>query len=280
MNKTPRDLSLAHLSVLDATPPELVTVAAQAGFRKIGIRLAATPSVGVPPYDMLGNTPILRETLARLADTGVSVLDVEFLRFEPQITEGIPEGFLEAGARLGAQYVLVMSTEPLESRTLERFCDLCERARQYGLNVCLEFAIYTGVRTLADAVRLVHQSGCANASVLIDALHFSRSGGLPADIAGIDASLFKYAQICDAAPGMPSETDDLIREARTGRLLPGEGALPLHDLVAALPDSIPLAIEAPVRATAGLPALERAQRAFRAMHALLENDVPEGDRGR
>ena len=264
-----RELSLAHLSVLDATPPELVTVAAAAGFRKIGIRLYATPSVGVPPYDMLGDTPMLRETLARLADTGVSVLDVEFLRFEPEIPEGIPEGFLEAGARLGAQYVLVMSAEPLAARTLERFCDLCDRARQYALHVCVEFAIYTGVRTLADAGRLVKESGCTNASVLVDALHFSRSGGLPSDIAGIDASLFRYAQICDAAAVIPSESGDLIREARTGRLLPGDGALPLRDLVAALPAAIPLAIEAPVRATAGLPLLTRAQRAWRSMQALL-----------
>ena len=98
-----RELSLAHLSVLDATPPELVSVAATAGFRTIGIRLSATPSVGIPPYDMLGDTPVMRETLARLADTGVSVLDVEFLRFEPEISAGIPEGFLEAGARLGAR---------------------------------------------------------------------------------------------------------------------------------------------------------------------------------
>jgi sugar phosphate isomerase/epimerase len=264
-----RELSLAHLSVLDATPPELVTVAAAAGFRKIGIRLCATPSVGVPPYDMLGDTPLLRETLARLAATGVSVLDVEFLRFEPELPQGIPEGFLEAGARLGAQYVLVMSTEPLEARTMERFCDLCERAQQYGLHVCLEFAIYTGVRTLADAVRVVQNSGYANGSVLIDALHFSRSGGRPSDIAGIDASLFRYAQICDAAAVIPSEPRDLIREARTGRLLPGEGALPLRELVAALPPATPLAIEAPVRVTAGLPVLERAQRAFRSMQALL-----------
>ncbi len=269
MNTTPRELSLAHLSVLDATPPELVTVAAAAGFRKIGIRLSATPSVGVPPYDMLGDTPVMRETLARLADTSVSVLDVEFLRFEPQEPQGIPQGFLEAGARLGAQYVLVMSTEPLEARTLERFCDLCERAQTYDLHVCLEFAIYTGVKTLADAARLVQKSGCSNASVLVDALHFSRSGGWPSDIAGVDTSLFKYAQICDAGAAIPSVASDLISEARTGRMLPGEGALPLRDLVAALPAAIPLAVEAPVRTTAGLPALERAQRAYRAMQALL-----------
>jgi sugar phosphate isomerase/epimerase len=268
---TRRQISLAHLTVLDTTPPELVTVAAAAGFRTIGIRLCATPSVGVPPYDALSDGPVLRETLQRLADTGVSVLDTEFLRFEPDQPVAIPEGFLEVSARLGAENVLVMSAEPDEARTLDRFCDLCDRAAAYGLHVCLEFAIYTGVRTLAHAAKMVAKAERPNASVLIDALHFSRSGGLPAHIAGVDPALFRYAQICDASADMPgpSDTPALVREARTGRLLPGEGALPLADLVAALPPDLPLAIEAPCRETAALPALERAKRAHRALTALL-----------
>ena len=273
MSTLGRQLSLAHLTVLDTTPPELVSVAAEAGFRTIGIRLTATPSVGVPPYDILHEGPLLHETLARLADTGVSVLDTEFLRFEPEHPVGIPEGFLEVSARLGARNILVMSAEPEEARTLERFDELCDRAAGYGLHVCLEFAIYTGVRTLADAARVVATSKRSNASVLIDALHFSRSGGLPAHVAGVDPSLFRYAQLCDAGPDMPGPTDTpaLISEARTGRLLPGEGVLPLKELVAALPASATLAIEAPCRATAHLPALERAKRAHRALRALVGN---------
>ena len=272
MPQTRRQISLAHLTVLDATPPELVTVAADAGFRTIGIRLTATPSVGVPPYDILSDGPLLRETLRRLADTGVSVLDTEFLRFEPEIPKGIPEGFLEVSARLGARNVLVMSAEPDESRTVDRFCELCDRAAAYGLRVGLEFAIYTGVRTLAHAAHVVARSKRSNASVLIDALHFSRSGGIPAHVAQIDPSLIRYAQICDAGPDMPGpgDTPALIREARSGRLLPGEGVLPLAELVAALPDGVPLAIEAPCRATADLPAAERAKRAFHALSVLLE----------
>jgi len=270
----PRPISLAHLTVLDTTPPELVTVAAGAGFRSIGIRLTATPSVGVPAYteEMLRGGPLLRETLRRLDDTGVSVLDTEFLRFEPAEPVGVPEGFLEVSARLRARNVLVMSAEPEESRTLERFCELCDRAAAYGLQVGLEFAIYTGVRTLAHAAEMVARSKRANASVLIDALHFSRSGGLPAHVASVDPSLLRYAQLCDAGPDMPaaSDTSALIQEARTGRLLPGEGVLPLAELVAALPDTAPLAIEAPCRETAHLPALERAKRAHRALSALVE----------
>src|SRR5215471_14188508 len=199
-----RPISLAHLTVLDTTPPELVTVAAAAGFRTIGIRLTATPSVGVPPYDILSDGPVLRDTLQRLADTGVSVLDTEFLRFEPELPVGIPERFLEVSARLGARNVLVMSAEPEEARTLERLGELCDRAAAYGLQVCLEFAIYTGVRTLGHAADMVARSKRANASVLIDALHFSRSGGLPSHVAGVDRSLFRYAQICDAAADMPA----------------------------------------------------------------------------
>ena len=271
---THRQISLAHLTVLDTTPPELVSVAAAAGFRTIGIRLTATPSVGVPPYteEMLRSGPLLRVTLRRLDDTGVSVLDTEFLRFEPDQPVGIPDGFLEVSARLGAKNVLVMSAEPEEARTLERFCELCDRAATYGLQVCLEFAIYTGVRTLAHAADMVARSKRANASVLIDALHFSRSGGLPAHVASVDPSLLRYAQICDAGPDMPGpgDTPALIREARTGRLLPGEGVLPLAELVAALPEGAPLAIEAPSRATADLPAIDRAKRAYRALAALVQ----------
>ena len=265
-----RLLSLAHLTVLDATPPELVSVAAAAGFRNVGIRLTATPSVGEPPYDILRNGPVLRETLRRLADTGVSVLDTEFLRFEPERSVGVPEGFLEVSARLGARNVLVMSAEPDEDRTVERFGDLCDRAATYGLQVCLEFAIYTGVRTLAHAAHVIGRSKRPNASILVDALHFSRSGGLPAHIASVDSTLLRYAQLCDAGPDMPGpgDTPALIREARTGRLLPGEGVLPLAELVAALPPEVPLAIEAPCRATADLPALERAKRAYQALARL------------
>ena len=107
--------------------------------------------------------------------------------------------------------------------------------------------------------------------MLVDTLHFSRSGGIPAHVAQVDPALFRYAQICDASPDMPGpgDTPRLMREARTGRLLPGEGALPLAELVAAFPDTLPLAVEAPCRATAELPAIDRAKRAYQTLSALI-----------
>ena len=48
---------------------------------------------------------MLRETLLRLKDLGVTVLDTEFLRFEPDHAVGAPRGFLESRRGLGARHV-------------------------------------------------------------------------------------------------------------------------------------------------------------------------------
>ena len=63
-----RPLALAALTVLELTPPERVSCAAEAGFSHVGIRLLpATPTE--PQYDIVGDTPLLREVEHRLADT-------------------------------------------------------------------------------------------------------------------------------------------------------------------------------------------------------------------
>src|SRR5262249_11975158 len=145
------------------------------------------------------------------------------------------------------------------------------RAAQSVLQVCREFAVYPGVRTLAHAARIVAKSGRSNASVLIDALHFSRSGGVPADVRSVAPSLLRYAQICDASVDRPEPTDtpNLIREARTGRLLPGEGVLPLRALVASLPARVPLARGRPARPPGARPPVGRARRLYQSLPALL-----------
>lgn len=62
-----RPISLAALTVLELTPPQMVTCAAEAGYSHVGIRLLpATPTE--PQYDIVGDTPLLREVQSRLAD--------------------------------------------------------------------------------------------------------------------------------------------------------------------------------------------------------------------
>jgi sugar phosphate isomerase/epimerase len=259
-----RLLALSHLTVLDAPPPELVEAAAGAGFDAVGLRV--WPAGGETPYPMLSDTPMLRETLVRLADSGVVVLDVEVLRLLPDSRAGEALRILDAAVRLGARNVLVIGNDPVEARLTERFAAVCAAAADRGLRACLEFMLFSSVRTLADAIRILDRAAHPAGAVLVDALHLRRSGGSPADLAKVAPERLPYAQLCDAPAAPPPS---LVDEARSARLLPGDGELPLRALVQALPPDADLAVEAPVAALRTVPPAERALRAQAAVRRLL-----------
>jgi sugar phosphate isomerase/epimerase len=137
-----------------------------------------------------------------------------------------------------------------------------------GVRVMLEFIPYSHIRSLAQAVALLADVGPANAGVLVDALHLSRSGGSPADLAQYDPALFSYMHLCDA-PAIPPGPEGVRPEAREGRLYPEEGGLWLADFIRAFPKDTPIAIEAPTARRAGLPPAERASLAASGTRQLL-----------
>jgi sugar phosphate isomerase/epimerase len=110
-----------------------------------------------------------------------------------------------------------------------------------------------------------------NAGLVIDLLHLSRSGGGAADLRRVEPSLLRLVHYCDAAPAPEGQRsiDELRAESRTARRLPGEGVLPLRELLAAFPDGTPISVEAPSQSLAGLSAEERARRALAATLATL-----------
>jgi sugar phosphate isomerase/epimerase len=111
------------------------------------------------------------------------------------------------------------------------------------------------------------------AKLLVDALHLARSGGSPEHLQGLPASLFSYAQICDAPAQLAKmDYDGLLHEAIDGRLLPGEGELPLQRLISALPPGLALAPEQRSRALRERypDAAERAGAILRATRSLLQ----------
>ena len=127
--------------------------------------------------------------------------------------------------------------------------------------------IWRPVARLEDAVDVVSRAGRPNGTILIDALHLARSGGSVAAVAGLDSALIGSIQLCDAPAESPGSSG-IIDEARGNRLPPGEGALPLLELLAAVGGDVPLSLEVPM-ARSSLTPLERARRVFEAGHALL-----------
>ena len=264
-----RSLSLAALTMLDVPPPEQVRIAALTGYSHVGLRLLpATPDD--PNYDMLGDTPTVRETLAALRDTGIRVSDVEIVRLTPDFSLDALQPFLETAARLEAKQVLVAGNDGEIRRSADNLARLAQAGEAYGLTMNLEPMPWTQMRTLADAQALIAASGQNNVGILVDAIHFWRAGESLDTLATLAPQQLNYMQLCDAPALIPTDTQELIYQARSARKVPGEGGLDLHGLMAALPPTLPVSLEVPLAGAQGaLPAQQRAQLLFNAAQSFL-----------
>ena len=265
-----RPISLAALTVLELTPPDRVTCAAEAGFSHVGIRLIpATPAE--PQYDLVGDTPLVREIEARLADTHVDVLDVEIFRLKPETRVVDYEGAIATAARLGAKCLLVAGNDPDEARLIERFGAFCDLAGRYAVGASLEFMPWTDAKDLAQGARIVEAANRANGGVLIDPFHLSRSRSSIEEITSVPVKRLHFMQFCDVPAAIPPTMDEILAEARAERLFPGEGALDLVGLLRAVPRDLPLSVEVPTHTLARtMSASDRARRALASTRAVLE----------
>lgn len=239
-------LSLSHLSALETPPHELVTLAAKAGYWAVGLRLnPAAP--GAIHYPLRRGEATLAETRRRMQDTGVAIYDVEFIPLTPDIVIESYLPMLEAAAELGARRLNVSGDDPDTSRLAATFARLCETAAPFDLAVDLEFMRWRHIGNIHQAHEIIRRAGAPNGAILLDALHLSRSGGKPEDLAALAPGLIRSVQLSDA-PLSPPPEDGIIEEARNRRLAPGLGELPLLALLRALSDDIDLAVEVPLPA--------------------------------
>jgi len=262
-------IGLAALTVLELSPPDMVSCAHEAGFDAVGLRLLPATAEEVQ-HPMVGDTPLVRETARRLADTGVPVLDIEIFRLKPDTVVASYRAALATGARLGAREALVAGNDPDEARLIDNFAAFCELAAEFGIGANLEPMPWTDVKTFADGARIVAAAARPNGGVLLDPIHFDRAGCAVADIAQVPTARLRYMQLCDAPTERPRDTPTLLFQARAERLMPGDGGLDLAGMVRAMPPDTPLSIEIPMRAlTQTLPAVPRTRRMLEKTRALL-----------
>ncbi|TMH94567.1 MAG: sugar phosphate isomerase/epimerase [Betaproteobacteria bacterium] len=256
-----RAVGLAALTVLELPHEEQVSVAAQAGYSHVGLRLI--PVAGQPVIHAFDAAEVER----RLSDTGVGVLDVEVFRLTPQTNIKDFEAVMATAQRLGATELLVHGADSDEARLIETFGRLCDLAAGYGLSANLEPMPWVEVSNLAKAMRIVDGAARANGGLLVDAIHFFRAGDSPQALAKVPRKFLRYMQLCDARAERPSDLQEIIRQARSDRLFPGEGGLDLKGLLRALPSGIPISLEIPI--SRKMEPLERASRALEAARAIL-----------
>jgi sugar phosphate isomerase/epimerase len=245
------DYSLAHLTALHLSPPELVEVAAAGGYRYVGLR-GTRVAPDDPVLPLTTDVALKRSTKARLANTGVEVLDIELVRLGPETEPKVFQKLLETGAELGARHVIAQLPDPNRERKIERFAALCDLAKGFGLTVELEFPSWTETPDLAEATHVLRAVNRANAGLLIDVLHFARSRSSIEELRKLPREWFRFAHVCDAAAEIPTTTAGLIRTARVERLFPGEGGIDVRGILAAMPQDIPYTLEIPRMTLASL----------------------------
>jgi sugar phosphate isomerase/epimerase len=237
------EFSLAHLTVLGTTPLELIEIAAAAGYDYASIRTTpVAPGELVTP--LAGDPVMVRKVVHRLADTGLRVLDVELARLRP---DDEPDQYLpvfEAAAAVGARHVIGQVPDPDRARAADRFGHLCDLALDFGLTVDLEFPSWTDTGDLVTAAAIVEAADRSNGGLLVDTLHFFRSGSSPEDLASLPRDWFHFVQLADAPAQTPSTVEGLIHGAREARSLPGYGGLPLGEVLGRLP-VVPYSLEVP-----------------------------------
>lgn len=230
-----RMISLAAGVMPDATPQQTALAAAAAGFDAVGIWIDTA----------LWSDQTTREVSTIVKDQGLKVLDAEPAWLRPGAAPAELFRLLDIAADIGAANVLVVSSDPDVDANTEKFIRLCEHARGMPLRLSLEFGAFSDIPCLDDALGILYRANQPNQALLVDPLHLQRTGGTAKDLKKVPSSWFNYAQFCDSPFNGPSASDrSAIREeALDGRLCPGEGELPLADLLQALPAKLPLSVE-------------------------------------
>jgi sugar phosphate isomerase/epimerase len=241
--------SLAHLTVLGCSPPEMTYIAARAGYDYVSFRLIPLWTPGEPAY-LPEDKFLMKKTKAALADTGVKLLDLELARILP---DKDPRDYLpamEMAAELGARHVISSAwTSDRADRDfiVERFGQICDQAKAFGLTVELEFPSFSRLINLAEAADIVRAANRPNAGILIDMLymHFSRVS--LAELAALPSQWFHIAHLCDANADVPATRDAMVHVARDARLYVGEGSIDIAAILDHMPP-VPYSIELPHKA--------------------------------
>ena len=251
-----RDFVLCYLTLPHLLPPAFISVAADAGFQGVSLRLI--PIRNQPELPMFGNSPLLAETIERLDATGIYVNDIEVLQLTASVDMSALERVLETSARLQARNLIVIVNDADESRVADNLAWVAKLSAAYGLRTCLECIVYMGVKTLAQGNRIIERTGDDSIGLVIDPLHIDRAGDGIADVQRLPAGRIACVQLCDAGPRPdPQDVNAIIRESVMDRRVPGTGTLPLRALMAELPSDIPVALEVPAKGFAGvMPDLE------------------------
>lgn len=251
-------LAIEFISAMGMPPDDFARLAAGLGASAISLspRPITDNPHGYPAWDLTADPALVRATKAALEECSVRVGQAEGFLVMPGIEIADSEAWLDMAAELGTPAVNAVVIEPDQPRALDQFSALAEMAAGRGLVAMVEFMPICSPGNLAETLDFVAASGAANGRVMLDAMHFFRSGSKVGDLAEVDLSRIGYIQLSDvpmpdaAEPMSEAAAQAYGEEARHHRLCPGQGDLPLGAFLAALPRDLTVGLEVPMLAKA------------------------------
>jgi sugar phosphate isomerase/epimerase len=213
-------------------------IAARAGYDFVSIRPILMGLPGEPNYSLADNPTMLKQTKRALAETGVRLHDIELARIYDDMhpTKYLPA--MEVAAELGGRAVLSSIWTENREYAIEKFAEVCDLAKPFGLTVDLEYVPIAGVRTLADAVEVLTTIKRDNAGLMVDTHHFQRAGDKVEDLDKLPREWFHFAHLCDAPAEIPTEREELVRIMREGRLYLGQGGIDVAGILKHMPEMV------------------------------------------
>jgi sugar phosphate isomerase/epimerase len=263
-------LGIGFLGGFGLPPVEFVDLTADLGCRYMSAVVRGLPlaPLGYPPYS-LKDAALRRDVLAAMDHRGVTIsLGDGFLVLPgAEMTEFA--GDLDALAELAVPRINVVSLDPDLGRTFDQFAALTELAAQRGIQTVVEPVPGLTVGDLPTALAAREHVARPDFRLLIDTMHLVRSGSTAADVAAIGPDQIGYAQVNDTT--LQPRGDNYMEEAMFERMVPGEGELPLPDILSALPADVVIEIEVPRRslALAGVGPIDRLRPCVEAARRLL-----------
>jgi sugar phosphate isomerase/epimerase len=261
-------LTLGYLSIPELSAIDLISAASEAGFSSVGIRVSGRRPADVYTGKILGDKTQIREIRSHAVNLGVRISNISAYHIYPDIEIDDLKLMIETGAELGSDIIVATCQDPNFERMVERLGLYSDLAAAAAIKIAIENVAYSETGTVEKAFRVVNSVRQDNLGLLIDPLHLARAGETPAVLASIPEKHIVFAQLCDAAAEKPADLD-LPGEARTRRLFPGEGALPLVEFLQALPASLEIEAEIPTLDTVHLPGTQRAKVLFNKMQNFL-----------
>lgn len=242
-------LGIELLTVIGMPPVEHVILAAELGCGHVS--MALTPVPWQPDYfdawSLRDDVTLRRDMKVAMRESGVRISHAEGFAVRPEVEAGDYARDLDILMELDAMAINSVCLEPDRVRALEQFSTLADLAAEREIGFTIEFCPPTEVKSLSDGLAIIHDLERQDVRLVIDAMHFFRSGGTLASLESVDPDLIGYVQLCDVPL---TSTDDYVREACFERCIPGKGELPLDGFIEQMPADVLVGLEIPARSEA------------------------------